>query len=117
MKKIPFLLFALLTLIYCKTYEINSAQNRFVLNDIGTEKDYLIEYINKKKKENLIGSLPTLIINRIDGELIIRSDVKSVDKINLSRKEIKRIEVIPIDKSVQLFGSAGKDGVIQIFTY
>ena len=39
------------------------------------------------------------------------------EKLSLQKKDIKRIEIISLQKAPTLYGSAGKNGVINIYTY
>ena len=106
---IPFLIFS------CNTIKTNDAQKRFILNDKGRNKFFLINYINKNR--NLIGEVPTLIIYKKEGQEIIRSDQEVNYKLNLKRSDFIRIEILSIDKSIPLYGSAGKNGVLTISYY
>ncbi len=67
--------------------------------------------------ENLLGEVPSLIVHKIDGYLIVRSDKEYSEAINLKRSEIKRIEIISLEKAPKIYGSAGKNGVIDVYTY
>ena len=70
---ITLFLFALFS-ISCSNYKVVGSQKRFLLNNSGKNKYYLIEYIKQNKAENTLGEVPTLMIHKIDGDLIIRSD-------------------------------------------
>jgi hypothetical protein len=98
---------------------VATEQKRFLLDNENKEKYYLINYINENENQNnnQLGLTPTLIINKIDGQLIVRSDEDFDKKINLKKEEIKRIEILSIEKSIALYGSAGTNGVISIYTY
>lgn len=109
-------LFALF-FISCSTYKVVDSQKRFLLNDNGKDKYYLIEYIKQKQEGNLLGEVPTLMIHKIDGDLIIRSDKDYSGKLDLKREKIKRIEIISSEEASKIYGSAGKNGVINIYTY
>ncbi|MBM6500893.1 hypothetical protein [Flavobacterium macrobrachii] len=113
--KISLLLFLNLTFFGCSSVKIDEAQKRFFLKNKGKVKYFLIEYINKNRA--LIGEVPTLIINKIDGQEIIRSDREFNSKLNLKRSDLIRIEILSIEKSIPLYGSAGKNGVLTIYCY
>jgi hypothetical protein len=113
--KISLLLFLNLTFFGCISVKIDEAQKRFLLKNKGKFKCFLIEYINKNRA--LIGEVPTLIINKIDGQEIIRSDREFNSKLNLKRSDLIRIEILSIEKSIPLYGSAGKNGVLTIYCY
>ena len=113
--KISLLLFLNLTFFGCSSVKIDEAQKRFFLKNKGKVKYFLIEYINKNRA--LIGEVPTLIINKIDGQEIIRSDREFNSKLNLKKSDLIRIEILSIEKSIPLYGSAGKNGVLTIYCY
>lgn len=113
--KISILLFLNLIIFGCSSIKINEVQKRFILDNKGKDKYFLIEYINKNR--DLIGDIPTLIINKKDGQEIIRSDKEYNSKLNLKRNDFVRIDILPIEKSIPLYGSAGKNGVITIYCY
>ena len=113
--KISALFFVSLIVFGCSSIRINEVQRRFTLENKGEKKYFLIEYINKNR--NLIGEVPTLIINKKDGQEIIRSDEKFDSRLNLKRNDIVRIDILSIEKSIPLYGSAGKNGVMTIYCY
>jgi len=119
MKRKLIITFLLITLvsISCSTYKVVDSQKRFLLSESGKNKYYLIEYIKTKQAEKLLGEVPTLIIHKIDGDLIIRSDKEYSENLNLKRSEIKRIEIVSSEKASKIYGSAGKNGAINIYTY
>lgn len=110
-------LFLLINLMFfgCGSIKINETQKRFILNDKGKNKYFLIDYINSNK--TLIGEVPTLIINKKDGQQIIRSDKEYKVGLNLKRCDFIRIDILSIEKSISLYGSAGKNGVLTISCY
>lgn len=57
------------------------------------------------------------MIHKIDGDLIIRSDKEYSKNLDLKKQDIKRIEIISSEKASKIYGSAGKNGVINIYTY
>lgn len=103
--------------ISCSTYKVVDSQKRFLLNNNGKNKFYLIAYIKQKQLENILGEVPTLMIHKIDGDLIIRSDKEYSESLNLKMQEIKRIETISSEEASKIYGSAGKSGVVNIYTY
>ena len=113
--KISILLFLNLMIFGCSSIQINEVQKRFILENKGKDKYFLIEYINKNKK--LIGDVPTLIINKKDGQEIIRSDEEFNSKLHLKRSDFIRIDILSSEKSIPLYGSAGKNGVLTISCY
>lgn len=116
-KLIITLFFSGLVSISCSTYKIVNSQKRFLLNNSGKNKYYLIEYIRQNKAKNAIGEVPTLIIHKIDGDFIIRSDKEYSENLDLKKQDIKRIETISSEKASKIYGSAGMNGVINIYTY
>lgn len=113
--KITILLLLNLFIFGCSSIKINDLQKRFILNDKGKDKYFLIEYINNNR--TLIGEVPTLIIHKKDGQEIIRSDEEYKVKLKLKRRDIVKIDILSIEKSIPLYGSAGKNGVLTISYY
>ena len=113
--KIPILLLLNLFIFGCSSIKINDVQKRFILNDKEKDKYFLIEYINNNR--TLIGEVPTLIIHKKDGQEIIRSDEEYKAKLKLKKRDIVRIDILSIEKSIPLYGSAGKNGVLTISYY
>ena len=113
--KITILLLLNLYIFGCSSIKINDLQKRFILNDKGKDKYFLIEYINNNR--TLIGEVPTLIIHKKDGQEIIRSDEEYKVKLKLKRRDIVKIDILSIEKSIPLYGSAGKNGVLTISYY
>ena len=109
------LLFISFCVLSCNSYKVVTEQKRFLLDNGNKDKYYLIKYINEN--DNQLGQTPTLIIHKIDGQLIVRSDEDFNGKLELKKDDIKRIEILSIEKSINLYGSAGVNGVIYIYTY
>lgn len=116
-KKLTLLFLFILFFISCSTYKGLNSQKRFLLNETGDEKYYLIEFIKLNQIENKLGEVPTLMINNTNGNIIIRSDKEYHKKLKLRKDDIKRITIIDMEKAPQIYGSAGKNGVITINTY
>jgi len=104
------LLFVSFCILGCGSYKVTSEQKRFLLDDRNNDKYYLIQYISENQESNQIGPKPTIIIYRTDGHTIVRSDNHFDKNINLEKADIKRIEILPIKKSISLYGSAGTNG-------
>jgi len=98
-------------------HEINYNQKRFLLNDNGRDVYYLIDYIKINQDKKYLGDVPMLIIHKIDDTIIIRSDDNVDHKLNLVKKDITKIELTSVNESIALYGAAGKNGVIEIYTY
>ena len=107
----------LFLIVSCNTYKVSSEQKRFILFDKNKDKYFLIEYINDNQENQKLGKRPTIIINNSDGQLIIRRDKVFRNEIKFRKKDIRRIEILPKEKSVNLYGAAGIDGVIYLFTF
>ena len=115
MRKIIQILFIFLIITSCSSIKIDESQKRFILNDTGNDKFYLVNFINKNNHQ--LGKVPTLMIHKKDSEEIIRSDKEFNGKLNLKRNDFIRIEILTVEKSIALYGSAGKDGVLIISYY
>jgi hypothetical protein len=99
----------------CDSIKINESQKRFILDESGKHKYFLIEYINKNR--TIIGEVPTLIIHKKNGQDIISSDEEYKGKLKLKRSDFIKIEILSIEKSIPLYGSLGKNGVLDISCY
>lgn len=99
----------------CSSIKIDETQKRFLLDEKGKDKFYLIDFINKNSLQ--LGKTPSLIIHKIDGQQFVRSDREFKEKLNLKKKDFIRTEIVSIEKSINLYGSAGKDGVLIIYNY
>lgn len=100
----------------CSSIKIDETQKRFTLDDKGKDKYFLIDFINKN--QHLLGKTPTLFISKKDDpNIMIRSDREFKGKLSLKRNDFTRIEVLSIEKSEQLYGTAGKNGVLYISDY
>jgi len=119
MKRKIIIISLLVSLIFlnCSTHKVANSQKRFLLNDKGKDKYFLINYIKAEQAKDVLEEVPTLIIHKTDGQLIIRSDKDYAEKLSLRKKDIKRTEIISQEKAPSLYGSAGKNGVIKVFTY
>ena len=98
----------------CKMANLSDIEKRYLITDNGNKKFYLIEFIKKNKESGKLGEIPMIII---DGEPITYHYKELNEKIGISKIDIKRIEIMKSEKSIPLFGSAGKYGVVQIYTY
>ncbi|MDX9789355.1 MAG: hypothetical protein RBT61_00850 [Candidatus Kapabacteria bacterium] len=100
----------------CSSIKIDETEKRFILDDKGKDKYFLIDFINKN--QHLLGKTPTLFISKKDEpNIMIRSDKEFKGKLNLKRNDFTRIEILSIEKSIQLYGTAGKNGVLTISYY
>jgi len=90
------------------------SNNRYLLNDKGIEGKYLIQRIEEyTQKKQLISNTPMLVI---DGRPY-RYEVELKRGLNLSKSNIKKINVLNHDTGTNLYGNRGKKGVVLIVTY
>lgn len=110
-------LFPVLTIILffsnCTTRSLSDIEKRYLINDKGNDKFYLIDFIKENQKSEKLGEIPMLMI---DAELVTYHYKKDNKRIDISKAEIKRIEITEKEQSIPKYGSAGKYGVIQIYT-
>ena len=101
---LPFLLVFLLS---CCTL------NRYSLDDEGKDKTFLIQKIEDLSKDGQISKKPILVI---DGNEYV--DIKEIDLVdlNLSKKDIKEIELLKRNAAIRVFGESGERGVLLITT-
>ncbi len=111
-KKIIYLILSLTLLISCNSIKISNEEKVYLLENNGNEKYYLINYINQNQDK--LGKLPAVMIN---GSFIIYCDRENKQTMKLKKEEITKIEIMTIEKSVPIFGSAGKNGIVKINTY
>jgi len=118
-----FILLMCLFSVSCKinsvnvSHDIQDNQKRFLLNDNGNNVYYVIDFIKINQDKKYLGIVPMLIIHNIDDTIIIRSDENVEGKLNLAKKDIVKNKITPINESVGRYGAAGKNGVIEIYTY
>jgi len=89
------------------------SNNRYLLNDKGIEGKYLIQRIEEYTKKKLISNTPMLVI---DGRTY-RYEVELKKGLNLSKSNIKIIDVLKHNTGTILYGNRGKKGVVLIVTY
>ena len=114
MQKLISILMILFLIFSCKMANLTDIEKRYLITDNGNKKFYLIDFIKENQESGKLGEIPTVII---DGVPITYHYKELNEKIEISKNNIKRIEIMESEKSIPLFGSAGKYGVIQIYTY
>lgn len=91
------------------------ASNRYVLNDNNkVDKTFLVKEIKKAKKEGKISSNKPIIV--VDGVPKRYSHELKEKKLNLSKGNIKEINILKQDIGVRLYGDFAKGGVFVITT-
>ena len=98
----------------CKITKLTDIEKLYLIADNGNKKYYLIDFIRENQEHGKLGEIPMLII---DGNPQMYHYKEKKEKIKISKSDIKRIEIIEKEKSILLYGSAGKYGVIEIYTY
>jgi hypothetical protein len=83
----------------------------YVINEKGEKKYNLKLLIEEKIKRNEIGENPLLEVNYSVTKINENELLETLEKLN-----IKDIQVIPKQKSVNLFGKKGIDGVLKVLT-
>lgn len=114
MRKLFSILIILCVIFNCKMVNLTNVEKRYLLTDKKNEKFYLINFIKESQESGKLGEIPMVII---DGKPFIYHYKEINKKIEVSKNDIKRIEIMESEKSIPLFGSAGKYGVVQIYTY
>ncbi|WP_276979876.1 hypothetical protein [Flavobacterium filum] len=104
----------LISLVSCKTsqkqIEVDTF-NHYTINEKGEKKYNVKLFIEEKVKQNEIGENPLL---EVDYQITNYSEntlLNTLEKLN-----IKDIQIIPKQKSVQLFGKRGVDGMVKVLT-
>lgn len=92
---------------------LTDVEKRYLINDNGNKKFYLIDFIKENQESGKLGEIPMVII---DGKPITYHYKEPNEKIVIVKNDITRIEIIEKEKSIPLYGSAGKFGVVQVYT-
>ncbi len=93
---------------------LTDVKKRYLITDSGNEKFYLIDFIKVNQESGKLGEIPMIII---DGKPFTYHYKEVNEKIEISKKDIKRIEILESKKSIPLYGNDGKYGVVQVYTY
>ena len=112
-KLIPILVILCLT-FSCKMSNLTDIEKRYLLTDSGNKKFFLIDFIKENQENGKLGEIPMVIVN---GEPFTYHYKETDKKIEISKNDIKRIEIMESEKSIPLFGSAGKYGIVKLSTY
>jgi hypothetical protein len=101
----------IITIISLLSFSIYS-QNRYELQDEGTEKLYLSNSITEMADRKIITTEPIVVI---DGVPYRFQDLEK-EKLPLSKKEI--INIVPLDreKGIKIYGSFAEAGVLIVTT-
>lgn len=87
--------------------------NRYLLTDKGQDGNFLIQRIKVLAKEGQISKTPILVIDgyphRYEVEL-------KKEKLNISKNDIKSIEILKSKTATNIYGESGKKGVMIITT-
>lgn len=106
MKNISLVLGLILMVASCST-------KRYLLSDKGNDRSFLQQRIDESAKKGLISKTPMIVIDgypyRYDVEL-------KKQKLNLSRNNIKQIDVLKRQTAINIYGEMGKQGVLLITT-
>src|SRR5690554_179243 len=114
MRKLILILFILCLTFSCKMSNLTDIDNRYLISDNGNKKFYLIDFIKENRKSGKLGEIPMVILN---GEPLTYHSKEMNKKIEISKSDIIQIEIMESKKSIQLFGNAGKYGVVKLYTY
>lgn len=95
----------------CTRSNLTEIEKRYIISGDNNEKYYLVEIIRENQKIKKLGEEPMVIV---DGEIQYYNYQENFEKIRFSKEDIAEIEVIEKEKSIPLYGSAGKFGLIQI---
>lgn len=97
----------------CKLAKLTDVEKRYLMADQGIQKFYLIDFIKESQESGKLGKIPMLIV---DGKPFTYHYKELNEKIEISKNDIKRIEILESEKSIPLYGNAGKYGVVQVYT-
>ena len=114
MRKLISILLILFLTFSCKMSNLTDIEKRYLITDNGNKKFFLIDFIKENQESGKLGEIPMVIV---DGEPITYHYQEVNKKFKISKTDIKRIEIMESEKSIPLFGSAGKYGVVQVYTY
>ena len=106
MKTISILLISMFILSSCSS-------NRYLLTDKGKDSKFLINTIKKSSASGEVKRKPIIVIDgkpyRYDYEL-------KTEGLQISKKDIKQIDILKKDVGVEIYGEYAKDGVIIVTT-
>ncbi|MGC4041691.1 MAG: hypothetical protein QM710_13125 [Flavobacterium sp.] len=83
----------------------------YTVDATGQKRYNLRLFLEDKVANNEIGATPLLFINSTLTDFPINQLYETLQKL-----DIKDISIIPIDKSIDLFGSKGTDGMLKVLT-
>ncbi|MBN2814343.1 MAG: hypothetical protein JXQ80_09715 [Bacteroidales bacterium] len=87
--------------------------NRYLLTDKGADRKFLINIIKESSKYGEIQKKPVIVVNgtpyRYDNEL-------KNNGLQVSKKEIKNVEVLKKEVGIGIYGESAKDGVLLLTT-
>jgi hypothetical protein len=93
----------------------NCSSSRYVLNDLSkNDRRFLITEIKKAKAINKISSSKPIIV--VDGKPHRFNYELKENKLELSKVDIKNIEILKHDVGIKMFGDFAKNGVFIITT-
>ncbi|GGD36529.1 hypothetical protein GCM10011343_27950 [Flavobacterium orientale] len=93
---------------------LTDVEKHYLITDNGNKKFYLIDFIKENQERGKLGEIPMVVV---DGKPVTYHYKELNEKIGISKNDIKRIEIMESEKSIPLFGNAGKFGVVQVYTY
>jgi hypothetical protein len=106
MKKLFLILIFPLTFVAC-------APDQYLLTDKGSDRNFLRDQIQKQSATGVITDKPILVI---DGKPH-RYDVELKDHpLQLAKADIENIQVLKLPKAIEIYGDAGRAGVLVITT-
>ena len=84
-----------------------------MLNDKGEDKNFLVNMIEDLSDKGQLSAHPILVI---DGEPL-RYDVElKKDKLQLTKEDIKEVQVLKKEVGIRIYGEPGEAGVLVITT-
>ncbi len=114
MKKLLLLSLTFFLTFGCRTSNFTEIEKRYIIANKGNKKFYLIDIIKKNQQNGMLDSIPMLII---DGKPYTYNIKDVHEEINISKRSIKKVEIMDKEKSIPIYGKAGRNGLMLIYTY
>ncbi len=114
MQKLVSLLLILFLTFSCKIASLTDVEKRYLISDHGNDKFYLIDFVKENQESGKLGEIPMVIV---DGKPFTYHYKDPHEKIEISKNDIKRIEIMESEESIPLFGSGGQYGVVYVYTH
>ncbi|OFX87834.1 MAG: hypothetical protein A2W99_16090 [Bacteroidetes bacterium GWF2_33_16] len=89
------------------------SSKRYLLTDSNKDKSFLVNKLKEEKSKGLISKKPIIVVDGVP----YRFDYELKDSsLDISKSEIKKIEILEREIGIRIYGDFAKDGVVVITT-